>query len=234
MKKFLSKISHSKNPGESLIEVLVAVVILSTVLTATFAILNRTISTNVNVKNRVIAINIAREGLEAVRNIRDTNWLKYSGDRRGKWLCLELLNNNKTAIDTDCFPNSTSQITDEKYLVDFAELNDESRRYFLSVPSEQDELDLKTATSFGDYRLYQDATSGRYTHDSSSNTSTIFYRQIELEVENPLTETFCTTSDDCKNAKLKVIARVQWREGEAVRTLVLETYLFDFLERTEY
>lgn len=36
-------------------------------------------------KERIIAINIAREGLEAVRNIRDTNWLKFSGQRRQCW-----------------------------------------------------------------------------------------------------------------------------------------------------
>lgn len=36
-------------------------------------------------KDRIIAVNLAREGLEAVRNIRDTNWLKFSGNRRECW-----------------------------------------------------------------------------------------------------------------------------------------------------
>lgn len=36
-------------------------------------------------KNRIIAINIAREEIEAMRNIRDTNWLKFSTLRRECW-----------------------------------------------------------------------------------------------------------------------------------------------------
>jgi len=38
-----------------------------------------------NAKNRIIAINIAREGIEAMRNIRDTNWLKFQSRRRACW-----------------------------------------------------------------------------------------------------------------------------------------------------
>lgn len=42
----------------------------------------RNISTS---KERVMAVNMAREGIEAVRNIRDTNWLKFSGSIRDCW-----------------------------------------------------------------------------------------------------------------------------------------------------
>jgi hypothetical protein len=38
-----------------------------------------------NAKSRIIAINIAREGVEAVRSIRDTNWLRFSDSRRDCW-----------------------------------------------------------------------------------------------------------------------------------------------------
>lgn len=38
-----------------------------------------------NSKNRIIAVNVAREGIEAVRNIRDTNWLKFNSKRRQCW-----------------------------------------------------------------------------------------------------------------------------------------------------
>lgn len=36
-------------------------------------------------RDRVIATQLAREGLEAMRNIRDTNWLKFSNNRRACW-----------------------------------------------------------------------------------------------------------------------------------------------------
>lgn len=41
-------------------------------------------NSNVN-KNQIIAVNLAREGVEAVRNIRDSNWIKYANNRRLCW-----------------------------------------------------------------------------------------------------------------------------------------------------
>jgi hypothetical protein len=38
-----------------------------------------------NAKSRSVAVNIAREGIEAVRNVRDTNWFKYHSKRRDCW-----------------------------------------------------------------------------------------------------------------------------------------------------
>lgn len=76
-----------KQRAETIIEILTAITVITLVITSTYSVLLRASKTNTAIKNRVIALNIAREGLEGVRNIRDTNWLRYSGDRRGKWLC---------------------------------------------------------------------------------------------------------------------------------------------------
>ena len=35
--------------------------------------------------NKIEAIQIARDGLEAMMNIRDTNWLLFSADRKNCW-----------------------------------------------------------------------------------------------------------------------------------------------------
>lgn len=78
---------HFRSRGETIIEILVAMTVLTLIITSTYSVLLRATKTNTNIKNRIIALNIAREGLEGVRNIRDTNWLRYSGDRRNKWLC---------------------------------------------------------------------------------------------------------------------------------------------------
>ena len=147
-----------KNSGETILEVLIAVTILSSVLIATYSNLNQAVSTNVNVRNRVIAMNIAQEGLEAVRNIRDTNWLKYSGDRRSSWLCLDTVGNNV------CATGAASTITDGKYIASFSEANG---RYYLSAPTAsstaepadagaQEIIDIEVeTTSWEEYRLYK-------------------------------------------------------------------------------
>ena len=99
--EFGSVQSGKRARGESLLEVVIAVSILATIMVSVFALLLRGAATNVNVTNRVVAINIAREGVEAVRNVRDTNWLKYSGDRRGKWLCYDDLLTKDACADTN-------------------------------------------------------------------------------------------------------------------------------------
>ena len=74
---------HTK--GETILETMIAMTILSLGITMTTTIIASSLR-NINAsKNRVIAVNIAREGIEAMRNIRDTNWLKYSSKKRDCW-----------------------------------------------------------------------------------------------------------------------------------------------------
>ena len=74
-----------KTKGESLLEGIIAFTILGMGIAFSGVIMGTSIRNMDNAKNRVIAINAAREGIEAVRNIRDTNWLKYSTKRRSCW-----------------------------------------------------------------------------------------------------------------------------------------------------
>ncbi len=224
-----------KNRGETIIEVVVAIVISTMVLTATFLMLNRAISTNVNVKNRVIALNIAREGIEAVRNIRDTNWLKYSGDRRGKWLCHDTSDSLNECSST----GGDDELITGEYTVEY---DTSYQRYYLKNASNNDPLDLSTGTDFSEYRLYYDSLNNRYTHDDSGgNSATFFYRQIQLTVHDGSDNTLpddgggtCTTSPQCQEAKLEIVSLVQWKEDGAVRGSKLEHHLYDFYERNSY
>jgi len=223
-----------KNRGESLVEVLVAVGILTIVLGTSFMLLNRGISTNISIKNKIIAINIAREGIEGVRNIRDTNWLKYSGDRRNKWLY------DEASVDNVSFSN-------KMYSID---LEESYNRFILKINPISELLDLKdTSKDFSLYRLYKKNNSFKYTHDpffdSSPNLATIFYRQIQLIPETPPECAGYPPGNNCTNSRLHVISRVQWREhllagdgnasqSDLIGTIVMETYLYDYLGRDEY
>jgi len=71
--------------GESLLELIIALVIFSMSITIAGTILGSALRNMQNAKNRIVAVNIAREGVEAVRNIRDTNWLKFHSKRRECW-----------------------------------------------------------------------------------------------------------------------------------------------------
>lgn len=230
---------YTKNRGESLTEVLVAVGILVVVLVTTFILINRGIATNISVKNKILAINIAREGIEGMRNIRDTNWLKYSGDRRNKWLCIDSFSTSTGNPDTIINCPSGQKIDDSSYILNF---NKDLSRFFIKEATETSKLDLKTSTNFSEYKLYKDVADSRYTHKSSGNSATIFYRQLILKAEP---EPNCGISPCMENTRLHVISRVQWIEpliagdenasqSDLIGTIVMETYLYDYLDREEY
>lgn len=73
------------NKGETLAETLVALMVLGIGITVASTVISSSIQNMENTYNRILAVNLAREGLEAVHNIRETNWMKFSNDKRGCW-----------------------------------------------------------------------------------------------------------------------------------------------------
>lgn len=74
--------------GETIMETVIAFVIIAMLITFVGIAIGMSIRNMGNARNRIIAINIAREGLEGMRNIRDTNWLKFNSKRRTCWNAL--------------------------------------------------------------------------------------------------------------------------------------------------
>jgi type II secretory pathway pseudopilin PulG len=107
------------NKGETLAETIIALSILAVGITSSSAIMVNSTRNLTNAKNRVVAVNIAREGIEAMRNIRDTNWLFYSDRRRQCW-------NHDPSVGT-CDPADPSHIIEPGHYVIYKR-NDESWR----------------------------------------------------------------------------------------------------------
>lgn len=68
--------NFQKRAGFSLPEVMVAVAILATVVVAVTSLLVSVKRANTGNSNRLMAYYLAQEGLEGIRNIRDSNWLQ--------------------------------------------------------------------------------------------------------------------------------------------------------------
>ena len=74
--------------GFTLLEVLVATFIITVGIMGSLSLVSRTIySANISSK-RLIAVYLAQEGIEIVRNIRDTNWLEQISWNDGLIGCL--------------------------------------------------------------------------------------------------------------------------------------------------
>ena len=91
---YLGGLQHSSR-WNSIIEVMVAILIVTIGVMWAYEIVFRGQTLATTTENRVRAINIAREGLEIVENIRDTNWIKLSSDTLS---CYDVLDYNVTCI----------------------------------------------------------------------------------------------------------------------------------------
>lgn len=70
----------------TMVELMAALGILSLGITALLQTLDGGIRYANDTENNIKAINIAREWIESVINIRDTNWLRFSSDRVNCWI----------------------------------------------------------------------------------------------------------------------------------------------------
>jgi len=62
--------------GFTVVEVVIAIIILTLGLVASVSLIVSTLRANETSLNHLTAANLAQEGLEAIRNIRDSNWLQ--------------------------------------------------------------------------------------------------------------------------------------------------------------
>ena len=74
----------SKQAGFTLIETMVAISIIVIGLMSSLALITNSLSVFSNIQDRLIAANLAAEGIEVAHNIRDNNWLQSPGDT-SKW-----------------------------------------------------------------------------------------------------------------------------------------------------
>lgn len=71
--------------GFTLLEVIIAVSLIMIGLTATLFLITKTVSQMSVFPSELIAAYLTQEGIEIVRNIRDTNWLEQKVDLSNPW-----------------------------------------------------------------------------------------------------------------------------------------------------
>lgn len=94
--------------GQTMIETMVAIFILVMGITAAVGLAVYAFGTSTNITKQIIATGLAREGVEAVKNMRDTNWLQQSTINTD---CYNYLTGNN---DGNCYRNWQTQYFDIK------------------------------------------------------------------------------------------------------------------------
>jgi hypothetical protein len=59
---------------------MIVLVVITTGVVGTYQLLHGGVKLASTTESRIQAINLAREGIEAIENIRNTNWIKFSSD----------------------------------------------------------------------------------------------------------------------------------------------------------
>ena len=80
----ISNLPNNSQRGFTLIGLLIAALILSVIALAASGLLTQANQTANTARQQFIALNLAREGLELVHAVRDTNW--FTSDDRSLWL----------------------------------------------------------------------------------------------------------------------------------------------------
>ena len=79
-----SRIKHHDQRGQTLLETIIAIFIMTTALSSGLALAIYAFASSKVSQNEIIGANLAREGVEVVRMMRDSNWLA-SDTKGGPW-----------------------------------------------------------------------------------------------------------------------------------------------------
>lgn len=132
-----------------MIETIVAIFIMVTALSAGTGLAIYALSSSETAKNQTIAGNLAREGVEAVRIVRDSNWLAQTAT----------FSPNCADIGKPCYPNAFQNITA------FNPVTDNTRYRALFDPTTRT-WSLGTAATAADFSLCQQSN-GTFLHNNN-------------------------------------------------------------------
>ena len=213
-------------------EVIVAMGVLVMVIIGSTNLLVSIVRSNTDNVNTIIAYQLAQEGLDGIRNIRDSDWL-LNANFQG----FIKTNTGTHAIWGDDLP-AVGQT--EYYLLDYHHLANENRvidppvgaagiqeyaPWKLTHLSADPESIPDVSTLFIHKSLQLDGTTEiRYVHDKASDdVRSIFSRYLKIQALG-----YDLNGDNSKVYKYRVTAVVLWDENHRSKNLKLTTELTDW------
>lgn len=168
--------------AETLAEVIIAFIVIGIAGTGAVTFVQLSIRANHEAEQRIIAYNFAREGVEAIRNLRDTNWLRFPANRTQCWDVMLTV-----TTSTDCGSVGVDRVGSEdgtSYIV-YPETIDDTRFLSWNIVSVDPSVDDLTLYSFD---FGTDGTT-LYTHDSTG-TATPYTRLVTVTSSDEDVDTY--------------------------------------------
>lgn len=160
--------------------------------------------------NRIEAIQIAREWIEAFTNIRNTNWILFAADYKNCW--------NTLNYNNDCIWNNDT--TDIAHNGSYTIYKNSGDRWELSSETSGSPTDAGYRTRF---QVYKDGN-GFYTQWSGTSFAPLFMREIQIQYIEDTDGSWGINSDD---EKLQITSKVSWIDSAKTtpHTIELQTIL---------
>lgn len=205
--------------AETLVEVIIAIFVVSMgAATATSLVVNAFQANNFS-KDNLIGLNLAVEGIEAARNIRDSNWLKFGSDKEHCW--------NMDPQEDGC--SAANLIQNRSYTVD---LDPVSMKWTLTDAGQGLALENPDNPTNENYHLkYLDLDGG----DNERN----LYISGSAQIPNPMTKGVASpyyrmvgihyvNNDPVTAESALVTSKVQWKVNAQMHQVVLTTKLTNY------
>lgn len=191
----------------SIAEAMVLMMIIVTWVTWMYKIYNSSLNLERWTNNKVVATNIAREWIEAVTNIRNTNWIIYWSDTKNCWNTFNY--NNNCIWDTWLW----TDISAWSYTIS---KNSNDRWYLTSEAT----WNYNNATYRNTFRVWLDSN-WFYTQSwIVTNITPLFTREIIISY--PEDTTVPANWIDSNDEKMQVRSLVQWQDNTSNTTRKVE------------
>lgn len=208
---------NKSKKATSIIEAVIVLVIIWIWIVWSYKIFINSQKLSHTTKNRIQAIEIAREWIEIMKNIRDTNWMLYSFDRKKCW--------NTLNYSTDCYNTNSTNIENNKSYIIYK--NSSNNQWYLSEKNTSSNFNTDYINNF---KVWLDSD-WFYTQSwSTTDLKPVFTREIKINYLDTNWDSFIIINwtDLTKlDEKMKVTSLVQWVDSSWTKPhkVELETIL---------
>ena len=226
----MKKIYYKKRRGDSLLEILISLFIVALgTAAATELVVNATRSNSYS-KSTLVALNLAVEGVEAVRNIRDSNWLKYSYDKDHCW-------NMKPEMNSTDPCTLDSLVAAGNYTVD---LDIAKMKWYLKDYGSVLDMVNNPTGDFSDYNLkkakitFNGSDKTMYLSANGMTSSTCAVPDCFIDPASPSSQFYRMVSINYSPStpdaaeQMRVSSLVQWMESGRPQQVKIETLLTNY------
>lgn len=191
-------IIKSSKSWTSIIEAMVALFIVMVWVTWLYNIYNKSEKLSTSTDNRIKAIWIAREWIEVLQNIRDTNWILFWADTKNCW--------NTFNYNINCLWNTSvdNKIQAWSYII-YRDIDNRWKLFSWSVNTDYSDINYRNA-----YKVNIDNSNWLFTQSWWVSFNPTFTRQVIISYPE---DTNWDSLNDSNDEKMLVKSIVSWADN---------------------